>query len=102
MEGLLPILQPLQVVTSLLSTETSLSSSTVYPLVYEVNRRPGCKTIRLADHKNLKKGPVCRALADRFQLSDPATPKHPFVVASVLDSATNNLAMFDTLFKETA
>lgn len=36
MEDILPILRPLQVVTLLLSTESTPSSSTVYPLVLKL------------------------------------------------------------------
>lgn len=102
MTDLLPVLQPVQTVTALLSSETTPSSSTVYPLIYKL------KEVTLAvqpdDSATVQsfKTDLQRALSDRFKLDDVATPGHPFVMASVLDPVTKSLDNFPVAFKQAA
>jgi len=102
MSDLLPVLQPLQTVTALLSSETTTSSSTVYPMIMKL------KSVTLAvqpdDSATLQsfKTDLQRALTERFKLDDDATPAHPFVVASVLDPVTKGLENFSAPFKQAA
>lgn len=102
MKDLLPVLQPLQIVTALLSAEKMPSSSTVYPLIVKLLTlqlvvKPS-DTLTIQTFKN----DLRSALVDRFQLDDPSTPNNPFIVASVLDPATKNLDMFDVEFRKKA
>jgi hypothetical protein len=53
MEDLLPVLQPFQVATALLLTETTLSSSLVYPIVMKL------KTEAAAAQRCRPSRPVC-------------------------------------------
>ena len=102
MTDLLPVLQPVQTVKALLSSETTPSSSTVYPLIYKL------KEVTLAvqpdDSATVQsfKTDLQHALSDRFKLDDVATPGHPFVMASVLDPVTKSLDNFPVAFKQAA
>jgi len=101
-EDLLPVLQPVQIVTSLLSAETSPASSTVYPMIMKVRNDLNAVNITDMSAINVFKSDLRQALTDRFQLDDPATPVHPFVVASVLEPATRALENFSEQFKTVA
>ena len=102
MEDLLPVLQPLQVVTSLLSSETTPSSSTVYPLIMKLKTQTLAANPDDSAAVQAFKSDLNRALTDRFKLDDQATPTHPFVVASVLDPATKALENCSVQFRQTA
>ena len=102
MADLLPILQPLQVVTSLLSTESTPSSSTVYPMVVKLKTEVLAEKPDDSSAVQSFKTDMRKALTERFRLNDPSTPGHPFVVASVLDPATKALQNFDAEFKQAA
>lgn len=102
MDDMLPVLQPLQVVTSLLCSETTPSSSMVYPLIQKLI------TSSLAHNANDSsiihnfKADVRRALTQRFELDDAVTPTHPFVVATVLDPAVKGMENFTDHFRQAA
>lgn len=102
MEKLLPVLQPLQTVTSLLSAEVAPSSSTVYPMM--MNLRNDLLTINTTDMPAIHdfKGDLQKALAEQFKLDDLAMATHLFGVASILDPATRALEHFDMNFKTAA
>jgi len=85
MEELLPVLQPLQIATSVMSSESSPSASTLYPLLWGL----------LDDHLAAKDGDattvvtfkrsVCDAIRLRFAMDDMATATSVCVTATILD-----------------
>jgi len=102
MEYLLPVLQPLQIVTSLLSAKISPSSSTVYLMLMKL--RTGSLAVTAIDSPAVHafKDDLRKALTEHFALDDPTTAMHPFVVASVLDPATRCLDNFGPQFRAAA
>ena len=94
MSDLLPVLQPLQIVTELLCAEKSTSASVVYPLMYKlVNVDMAEADGDSATIRDFKRD-VSKALDDRFALSKAETARHPFVSATVLDPATKGCDLF--------
>ena len=85
MEELLSVLQPLQIATSVMSSETSPSASTLYPLLWGL----------LDDHLAMKDGDptnvanfkrsVCDAIRQRFAMNDMNTATSLCVTATILD-----------------
>ena len=102
LEDMLPILQPVQVVTALLSAESMPSSSVIYPML----QKP--VTVDLAENAadsaviRSFKADLKSSIDDRFQLSNRATSDHPFVTATVLDPATKSMPFFPEEFRSAA
>jgi len=93
---LLPVLQPLQIITELLCAEKSTPASVVYPLMYKllnvdmVESDGDSATVR--DFKCDRS----KALDDRFVLSKSDTAHHPSIFVTVLDPATKDCDLFPT------
>jgi len=102
MSDLLPVLQPLQIVTELLCAEKSTSASVVYPLMYKlVNVDMAESDDDAATVRDFKRD-IRKALDDRFALSSSGTARHPFVIATVLDPATKDCDLFPTAVRVAA
>lgn len=94
MEEMLPVLQPLQIVTALLSAEKTPSASLVYPMMFKLTTSDlAGKEDDSATVRDLKRD-LRKALDERFLLSAKETAKHPFVTATVLDPVTKTCALF--------
>jgi len=94
MSDLLPLLQPLQVMTSLYSTGDQPSASAVYPTLWsfvkaDLQEKDGDSAAVATFKKN-----VTDSLRDRFAMTSLSTANHPFVVATVLDPAMKAMADF--------
>jgi len=99
MSELLPVLQPLQIVTELLSAESTPVASLVYPLMWKlVSVDLADKADDIAAVKSVK-GDLRRGINDRFKMTDQETANHPFVVATVLDPATKAIDAFPDQIK---
>jgi len=102
MSDLLPVLQPLQIVTELLCAEKNTSASVVYPLMYKlVNVDMAESDDDAATVRDFKRD-IRKALDDRFALSSSDTARHPFVIATVLDPATKDCDLFPTAVRVAA
>jgi len=103
-EDLLPVLQPIKVVTALLSAENTTSSSLVYPMAQKLVTMDLAVSDNTSERDGVQafKAELRRAITDRFQLNDVATAEHPFVTATVLDPATKGMELFSVEFREAA
>jgi len=102
MEVILPVLQPLQVVTELLSSETMPPSSVVYPMLQklvtvDLKENSGDSTVVRSFKADLG-----RCIDEWFGLSDVATSSHLFVTATVLDPVTKAMDHFPDDFRTAA
>jgi len=91
MSDLLPLLQPLQVMTSLYCTGDQPSASAVYPTLWsfvkvDLQEKDGAVA-------TFKKN-MTDSLRNRFAMTSLSTANHPFVVATVLDPAMKAMADF--------
>ena len=101
-EELVPVLQPLQIVTELLCAEKTPSASLVYPMIFKlVNVDLGTNADDSVTVRDFKQD-LRKALDERFALSATDTPAHPFVAATVLDPATKGCTFFPDEFRTTA
>ena len=102
MTDLLPVLQPLQVVSELLSAEKTPTASLVYPLLWklvsvELEEKPDASSAA----KTIK-GDVMNGIKQRFKLTALEAAKNPFVVATVLEPATKTMELFPSYIKQAA
>jgi len=102
MADLLPVLQPLQIVTELMSADSSPSASMVYPLLFKLTSVDlavaESDSATVADFKR----ELINAVSDRFAFNSPTTAKHPFIVASVVDPATKTCNLFPAELRNAA
>ena len=99
MAELLPVLQPLQVATAILSLETSLRASACLPMIRGLlNNHLKVKDDDSATVHNFKVE-ASNQLSSRFPLSDA---KHPLMIASILDPTHKHLRAFPSEVREAA
>ena len=91
MTDLLPVLHPLQVATSIMSTESSPSSAMLYPMLWGlINNHLQANADDSSATAAFKRS-VADAVKQRFGLLDESTASNTFVIASVLDPKFKHL-----------
>ena len=91
MTDLLPVLHPLQVATSVMSTESSPSSAMLYPMLWGlINNHLQANADDSSATAAFKRS-VADAVKQRFGLLDESTASNTFVIASVLDPKFKHL-----------
>ena len=91
MSKLLPVLQPIQVATAILSSETSPPASACLPMIWGLlNNHLKVKDDDSAAVRDIKVE-ASNQLSSRFPLSDA---KHPLMITSIFDPAHKHLRAF--------
>ena len=91
MADLLPVLKPLQIATSVMSTECTPSASTLYPMLWGVVNNHLTVTDEDSATVSTFKQEVSNSIKQRFGLNDQKTATNVCVIASVLDPKFSKL-----------
>ena len=100
MVDMLPVFQPLKIVTSLLSADQSVSI--VYPTIWKlVNVNLALTAAEFQPLADFNKS-VVLAIHKRLQIDSVEVYKHPFVISTVLDPSLKRLDLFPVEVKRNA
>jgi len=92
MSDLLPVLQPLQIATSVLSAEKEPTAPKVYPVLWGLVDDHLAVNANDSSTVSAFKDAVSQSIKQRFGMTDLDTARSPLIVASVLDPGFKELS----------